>query len=56
MRILLTADPILTVPLVGYGGIERIVGSLVGERRAEPCQPRRQGGSAGFLDAFTPGL
>ena len=29
MRILLTADPELPVPPVGYGGIERIVDALV---------------------------
>jgi glycosyltransferase involved in cell wall biosynthesis len=34
MRVLLTADPILSVPPTGYGGIERIVDSLVGELRA----------------------
>ena len=31
MRILLTADPELPVPPIGYGGIERIVASLVEE-------------------------
>lgn len=34
MRILLTADPILPVPPVRYGGIERIVDALVREYRA----------------------
>jgi glycosyltransferase involved in cell wall biosynthesis len=34
MRILLTADPIIAVPPVGYGGIERIIDSLAGELRA----------------------
>ena len=34
MRILLTADPMIPVPPVGYGGIERIVDSLIGELRA----------------------
>jgi glycosyltransferase involved in cell wall biosynthesis len=33
MRILLVCDPMLPVPPVGYGGIERIVDSLVGEFR-----------------------
>jgi glycosyltransferase involved in cell wall biosynthesis len=33
MRILLTADPFIPVPPVGYGGIERIVASLAGELR-----------------------
>lgn len=33
LRILLTADPIIPVPPAGYGGIERIVDSLVGEYR-----------------------
>lgn len=34
MRILLAADPMIPVPPAGYGGIERIVDSLVGELRA----------------------
>lgn len=34
MRILLVADPIIPVPPVGYGGIERIVDSLVSALRA----------------------
>lgn len=34
MRILLTADPMIPVPPAGYGGIERIVDSLIGELRA----------------------
>jgi glycosyltransferase involved in cell wall biosynthesis len=34
MRILITCDPIIPVPPVGYGGIERIVDSLIGELRA----------------------
>lgn len=34
MRVLISADPILPVPPTGYGGIERIVDSLVGELRA----------------------
>lgn len=33
MRILLTADPLIPVPPVGYGGIERIVDSLLREYR-----------------------
>lgn len=33
MRILIAADPILPVPPFGYGGIERIVDSLIGELR-----------------------
>ncbi|HWL17646.1 MAG TPA: glycosyltransferase [Opitutus sp.] len=33
MRILLTADPLIPVPPVGYGGIERIVDALVQEYR-----------------------
>lgn len=33
MRILLTADPELPVPPVHYGGIERIISSLIGEFR-----------------------
>lgn len=34
MRILLTADPMIPVPPVGYGGIERIVDALVRHYRA----------------------
>ncbi len=34
MRILLTADPMIPVPPVGYGGIERIVDSLLREYRS----------------------
>jgi glycosyltransferase involved in cell wall biosynthesis len=34
MRILLLADPIIAVPPIGYGGIERIINSLAGELRA----------------------
>lgn len=34
MRILLTADPMIPVPPVGYGGIERIVDGLLREYRA----------------------
>lgn len=34
MRILLTADPIIPVPPVGYGGIERIVDALARHYRA----------------------
>lgn len=34
MRILIAADPILPVPPAGYGGIERIVDSLIGELRS----------------------
>lgn len=34
MRILLTADPEITVPPVGYGGIERIVDALVRQYRS----------------------
>lgn len=33
MRILLTADPMIPVPPIGYGGIERIVDSLLREYR-----------------------
>ncbi len=35
MRILLTADPMIPVPPVGYGGIERIVDALVRQYRAQ---------------------
>lgn len=34
MRILFTADPIIPVPPSGYGGIERIIDSLIRELRA----------------------
>ncbi|HVZ65438.1 MAG TPA: glycosyltransferase [Lacunisphaera sp.] len=34
LRILLTADPIIPVPPVGYGGIERIVDALIRHYRA----------------------
>ena len=34
MRILLTADPMIPVPPFGYGGIERIVDSLLREYRS----------------------
>lgn len=38
MRILLTADPIIPVPPVGYGGIERIVDALLRYYRASGHQ------------------
>lgn len=38
MRILLVADPMIPVPPTGYGGIERIVDSLVTELRARGHQ------------------
>jgi glycosyltransferase involved in cell wall biosynthesis len=42
MRILLTADPGLPVPPSGYGGVERIIDSLVGEYQ-------RKGHTVGLL-------
>lgn len=38
MRILLASDPMIPVPPAGYGGIERIVDSLVGDYRARGHQ------------------
>jgi glycosyltransferase involved in cell wall biosynthesis len=56
MRILLAADPMIPVPPVGYGGIERIVDSLVGELRARGHQVALMAkpGSACSADAFFP--
>ena len=56
MRLLLTADPMIPVPPVGYGGIERIVDSLVGELRAQGhivALMARQGSTC-QADAFFP--
>ena len=56
MRILLTADPELPVPPGGYGGIERIVDSLIGQFRASGHEvglvARR--GSTAAVDRFFP--
>lgn len=56
MRILLAADPMIPVPPAGYGGIERIVDSLVGELRARGHQVglMAKAGSACAADAFYP--
>lgn len=56
MRILLTADPMIPVPPAGYGGIERIVDSLVGElrRRGHGVGLVAKAGSACATDAFFP--
>lgn len=56
MRILLTADPILPVPPPGYGGIERIVDSLVGDlrRRGHQVALVAKRGSTTSCDAFYP--
>jgi glycosyltransferase involved in cell wall biosynthesis len=56
MRILLTADPMIPVPPVGYGGIERIVDSLVGTLRAQGhvVALTAKAGSTCQADAFFP--
>lgn len=56
MRILLAADPMIPVPPVGYGGIERIVDSLVGELRAQGhvVALTAKAGSTCQADAFFP--
>jgi Glycosyltransferase len=56
MRILLVADPMIPVPPAGYGGIERIVDSLVGELRARGHQVGlvAKAGSACAADALFP--
>ncbi len=56
MRILLAADPILPVPPAGYGGIERIVASLIAEFRARGHTVGLVGkaGSPAPVDAFFP--
>jgi glycosyltransferase involved in cell wall biosynthesis len=56
MRILLTADPMIPVPPVGYGGIERIVDSLAGELRARghTVGLAAKAGSTCATDAFFP--
>jgi len=56
MRILLTADPMIPVPPVGYGGIERIVDSLIGELRARGHTVAlvAKTGSTCQVDAFFP--
>lgn len=56
MRLLLAADPILPVPPAGYGGIERIVDSLIGEYRARGHVVGLVGhrDSTAAVDAFYP--
>lgn len=56
MRILLAADPMIPVPPAGYGGIERIVDSLVGELRARGHRVGlvAKAGSACAADMFFP--
>lgn len=56
MRILLVADPMIPVPPVGYGGIERIVDSLVGALRAKGhvVALTAKAGSTCPADAFFP--
>ena len=56
MRILLVADPMIPVPPFGYGGIERIVDSLVGELRAQGhvVALTAKAGSTCQADAFFP--
>lgn len=56
MRLLLTADPMIPVPPAGYGGIERIVDSLIGELRARGHTVGlvARAGSACAADAFFP--
>lgn len=56
MRILLAADPILPVPPPGYGGIERIVASLIAEFRAggHTVGLAAKAGSPAEVDAFFP--
>jgi glycosyltransferase involved in cell wall biosynthesis len=56
VRILLTADPEIPVPPLGYGGIERIVDALVRALRAEGHQIglAARSGSTAPADAFFP--
>ncbi len=56
MRILLAADPILPVPPAGYGGIERIVATLIAEFRDRGHTVGLIGkrGSPAPVDAFFP--
>jgi len=56
MRILFVADPILPVPPAGYGGIERIIDSLIGELRARGHVVGlvAKAGSTVATDAFFP--
>jgi glycosyltransferase involved in cell wall biosynthesis len=56
MRILLTADPGICVPPVGYGGVERIIDSLAREYRARGHSVGliAQMGSTCQVDSFFP--
>ena len=56
MRILFIADPIIPVPPAGYGGIERIIDSLIGEFRARGHTVGlvAKKGSTTAVDAFFP--
>ena len=56
MKVLVTADPLITVPPVLYGGIERVIASLIEAYRAEGHEVALVAlpGSTVAVDAFYP--